>query len=72
LKQLPGQNVKTSINNIDLSYRQQQILNLIQTQGITNQQIANILKIKEGTVKLHVGVLLKKHALKNRTQLANL
>jgi DNA-binding NarL/FixJ family response regulator len=72
LKQLPGQNIKPKKNNIELSYRQQQILNLIQTRGITNQQIADKLKIKEGTVKLHVGLLLKKYGVQNRTQLANL
>jgi DNA-binding NarL/FixJ family response regulator len=72
LKQLPGLSNKVKRHDVDLSYRQQQILNLIQTRGITNQQIADKLKIKEGTVKLHVGVLLKKYSVRNRTQLANL
>lgn len=72
LNQLPGHTAKVKKNNVDLSYRQQQILNLIQTRGITNQQIADQLRIKEGTVKLHVGLLLKKYGVQNRTQLANL
>lgn len=72
LDQLPKHTVNTKKHSVELSYRQQQILNLIQTKGITNQQIAEKLKIKEGTVKLHVGLLLKKYGVRNRTQLANL
>lgn len=72
LKQLPRHEIKSKKYNVELSYRQQQILNLIQVRGISNKQIADTLKIKEGTVKLHVGILLKKYGVQNRTQLASL
>lgn len=72
LNRLPGYKIKYKTQEIELSFRQQQILNLIQSRGISNRQIADTLKIKEGTVKLHVGLLLKKYGLQNRTQLANL
>ena len=47
-----------------------QILNLIKERGASNKVIAKTLNITESTVKLHVGIVLKKFGVKNRTQLA--
>jgi DNA-binding CsgD family transcriptional regulator len=55
---------------IKLSFRQHQIANLIAKRGLTNQQIASQLKISESAVKLHVGLLLKKYGIQNRTQIS--
>lgn len=65
--------IKTSIvsqNKFDLTFRQQQIADLIVNRGLTNLQIAETLKITEGTVKLHTGILFKKVGVQTRTQLA--
>lgn len=53
----------------DLTFRQEQILQLIKTRALSNGQIANMLKISESTVKMHVGLILKKYGLRNRLQL---
>ena len=37
---------------------------------MSNQEIAGTLKIKEGTVRIHVGNILNKLQLSNRTQAA--
>lgn len=71
LDQLPGSkkvNIKTS--EIKLTPRQHQILALIKERGASNKVIAKTLNITESTVKLHVGIVLKKFGVKNRTQLA--
>jgi len=39
-------------------------------QGLSNQNISLKLKIKEGTVRIHVGNILNKLQLANRTQAA--
>jgi DNA-binding NarL/FixJ family response regulator len=57
-------------NAIELTPRQQQILDLVVARGASNKVIANILKIAESTVKLHITAILKKYGLRNRTQLA--
>lgn len=72
LDQLPGSkkpNRKT-LGEIHLTTRQQQILDLIKERGASNKTIAKTLNIAESTVKLHVGIVLKKYGVKNRTQLA--
>ena len=56
-------------NNIDLTVRQSQVLQLVQDRGASNKTIAKILGITESTVKLHIGTILKKYGAKNRTQL---
>jgi DNA-binding NarL/FixJ family response regulator len=55
---------------IVLTPRQTQILNLVLSKGASNKVIANILKISESTVKLHITSILRKYGLRNRTQLA--
>jgi DNA-binding NarL/FixJ family response regulator len=52
-----------------LTEREEQVLVLI-TDGLTNRQIATHLSIGENTVRTHVGSLLRKLALSNRTELA--
>lgn len=53
----------------NLTFRQEQILQLIKTRGLSNGQIANTLKISESTVKMHVGLILKKYGFRTRMQL---
>lgn len=55
---------------IKLTPRQHQISDIVSSRGASNKVIAKMLGISESTVKLHVGAILKKHGLKNRTQLA--
>lgn len=52
-----------------LSDREIEVLQYV-AQGMSNQEIARTLKIKEGTVRIHVGNILKKLQLANRTQAA--
>ena len=55
---------------IKLTPRQQQIAHLIVNRGYSNKEIARSLNLSESSIKLHVGGLLKKYGLKNRTQLS--
>jgi DNA-binding NarL/FixJ family response regulator len=52
-----------------LSLREVEVLKCV-AQGMANQEIARELKIKEGTVRIHVGHILNKLQLTNRTQAA--
>lgn len=61
---------KHKTNEIKLTHRQEQILNMIVSRGASNKIIARSLGISESTVKLHVAKLLQKYCVKNRTQLA--
>lgn len=53
-----------------LTPRQAQVLQMIQTRGSSNKVIAKQLKISESTVKVHIGAIMKKFGVRNRTQLA--
>lgn len=53
---------------ITLTFRQQQIFKMICT-GMTNNQIARRLDLSESTVKMHIGILLKKYRAQHRSQL---
>lgn len=53
-----------------LTPRQHQVLQMIQTRGSSNKVIAKHLKISESTVKVHIGAIMKKFGVRNRTQLA--
>lgn len=67
---LPGSTKKENKNpNINLTSRQEQVLQLVQERGASNKMIAKTLGITESTVKLHMGQILKKFGVKNRTQL---
>lgn len=62
------QALKTSPIDIQLTFRQEQIFNMI-CKGMTNYQISKRLSLGESTVKMHIGLVLKKYGVKNRTQL---
>ncbi len=54
---------------LDLTRRQTDVFELLAL-GLSNKEIGRQLAVSEGTVKLHVGALLKKFGLNNRTQAA--
>lgn len=66
----PKKSLHRQKEEIILTPRQMQILRLLQERGCSNKTIGKMLKLSESTVKLHVGAILKKYGLKNRTQLA--
>lgn len=53
---------------ITLTFRQEQIFNMV-CKGMTNYQIARRLSLSESTVKMHVGIILKKYGVRTRIQL---
>ena len=55
------------IDGIDLTDRELEVLRLL-TKGNSNQEIAGLLSISEGTVKFHVNNILSKLGVKDRTQ----
>ncbi|RJN32538.1 response regulator [Nesterenkonia natronophila] len=55
--------------NVELTLREAQILKLI-TEGLTNRQIGEQLKLKEKTVKNYISGLLSKLGMTSRTQVA--
>jgi DNA-binding NarL/FixJ family response regulator len=63
--------IKMQINNTELSDRQLEVLRLI-TNGKSNQEIGATLYITEGTVKYHIGKILCKLGVNDRTQAAML
>lgn len=69
LKKLRKKTYRKS-NDIKLTPRQRQVFRMIVKSGVSNKIIARALNISESTVKLHIGAILKKYGLKNRTQLA--
>lgn len=61
---------KFKFKDIHLTSRQQQVHDLIARRGLTNKQIAQVLKISESTVKIHVSAVMRALCVRNRTQLA--
>lgn len=59
----------TSASTIHLTDRQQEVLHLVCNRGLSNKKIAQILKITESTVKVHMSAILKEYGVRNRTQL---
>ena len=53
----------------DLTRRQTDVFGLLAL-GLSNKEIGRQLAVSEGTIKLHVGALLKKIGVSNRTQAA--
>lgn len=53
-----------------LTARQEEVAHLVSMKGLSNKQIARQLKISESAVKLHLGNIMKKYGVKNRTQLS--
>lgn len=61
--------VKSSTQlEITLTFRQEQIFKMVCT-GMTNRQIAMRLNLSESTVKMHIGILLKKYRAQHRSRL---
>jgi DNA-binding NarL/FixJ family response regulator len=58
---------RTRAKDIGLTRRQMDVLNLL-VKGKTNREIAVLLGLTEGTVKLHVTAVLKALNVKSRTQ----
>ena len=69
VKKIQPTNTKVK-DEITLTPRQQEILSIIKQRGASNKVIARMLGITESTVKLHITAILKKHKVRNRTQLA--
>lgn len=70
LRYLPSPIVRSLADrtpNSDLSPREREVLSLM-VQGKTNKEIANALGITEATVKCHVGVILLRLGVADRTQ----
>lgn len=59
-----------SHDRVALTARQTQVLNLVCNRGLSNKKIAQVLKISESTVKVHMSAILKEYGVRNRTQLA--
>lgn len=57
-------------DGIELTDRQAQVRDLLCERGLSNKAIARQLNISESTVKIHVGSILKRYGVRNRTQLA--
>ena len=64
------ENKAGEFKSIELTKRQYEIFNLVARRGLSNKKIADTLRISEDTVKTHVGTILKRYGVKNRTQLA--
>lgn len=62
---------RRSSATISLTAREGQIYNIIVERGASNKHIARMLGVSEPTVKMHVGKILKKYGLRNRTQLVS-
>jgi DNA-binding NarL/FixJ family response regulator len=71
-KRLDAKKARTSrrTKRVSLTPREQQIVQLVCDKGHSNKTIAIQLQISESTVKLHLGNILKKMNVRNRTQLA--
>jgi len=55
---------------VDLTKREHEVFRLVTKMGLSNRKIADALHISEDTVKSHVGSIMKKYGVRNRTQLA--
>ena len=54
-----------------LSQRERQIVRLV-SEGLTNKEVARLLKLSDGTIKVHLHNIYQKLAIGNRTTLAAL
>ena len=59
---------KASKPGIDLTPRQQEIMELLMKKGQSNKRIGQLLDISENTVKVHVSAVLRALNAENRTQ----
>ena len=70
IQTLPGNKANKKTKDIHLTDRQRQVFDLIANRGLSNKQIAQVLRISESTVKIHVSAVMKTMCVRNRTQLA--
>jgi DNA-binding NarL/FixJ family response regulator len=70
IENLPSKKEQTRFKDIRLTERQRQVYDLISQRGLSNKQIAQVLKISESTVKIHVSAVMRVLCVRNRTQLA--
>jgi DNA-binding CsgD family transcriptional regulator len=70
IEKLPGNKEKPTFKDVHLTGRQKQVYELIANRGLSNKQIAQVLKISESTVKIHVSAVMRALCVRNRTQLA--
>lgn len=70
IEKLAGNKEKPKFKNVHLTGRQRQVYELIANRGLSNKQIAQVLKISESTVKIHVSAVMRALCVRNRTQLA--
>ena len=61
--------VTADSGSIKLTRRQAEIYDLVCARGVSNKKIAQMLKISESTVKVHVSAILHAYRVKSRTQL---
>jgi DNA-binding NarL/FixJ family response regulator len=57
-------------SQLELTVRQQQILELICNRGLSNKTIGSVLKISENTVKVHVKDIMRIFGVRSRLQLS--
>lgn len=57
------------MSEIKLTKREQQVLEWVQ-RGASNKEIGKRLGVSDATIKAHMTKILKKHCLRNRSQLA--
>jgi DNA-binding NarL/FixJ family response regulator len=57
-------------SQLELTVRQQQILELICNRGLSNKMIGSVLKISENTVKVHVKDIMRIFGVRSRLQLS--
>ncbi len=69
VKRFQQDSVRQQNNNIELTRREQQVLDLI-ARGLSKKLIARVLDIVESTVKVPVKHLLQKFNFKSRTEAA--
>lgn len=70
MRELPGtgrRRVKTLADRFGLTKAQMRVMELL-VEGKTNRQIAEVLGVTEGTVKIHVSAILRAMEVPNRSQ----
>lgn len=63
----PGATLASSLETLGLTPRQHDVLRLL-GKGQSNKEIARVLGLAEGTVKLHISAILRALGVDNRTQ----
>jgi DNA-binding NarL/FixJ family response regulator len=67
MRDRPSRRTRSGVDRFELTPGQRRVLELL-TQGKTNRQIADLLGLTEGTVKIHVSAIFKALNVTNRAQ----